>query len=467
ESIVPKEKLSYILGNPPFGGKHLQSTEQKNDISLLMKEVNNCSDLDYVAGWFYIASKYIVNTKIEVSFVSTNSVVQGEQVSLLWNALFNYFNIKINFAHNTFKWKNEAKGVAAVHCVIIGFAHFNRTNKYLFDYDSLTSEPHERQVDSINQYLTTGPIVFIDKRKFPICNSQVIKYGNKPTDNGLFIFNDGEKEEFLKFEPNAKKYFKRFIGSYEFINNISRWCLWLKDADPTELKSMPHVLYKIDEVKKFRLNSSAAPTVKSAQTPSLFFYISQPDTDYLVIPETSSERRKYIPIGFEFSDTIASNALYIIPSANLYTFGVMCSQMHMAWTKTICGRLKSDYRYSGSIVYNNFPWPENPSEKNIKQVEEKAQTVLDVRNEFSGSSLADLYDPLTMPPKLVKAHNQLDKAVDRCYRSQPFVSDMNRMEFLFELYEKYTNGMFQKEKKPGKKKSKESAVEADQKNIVN
>jgi hypothetical protein len=450
ESVVSKSELSYIFGNPPFGGKHLQTKEQKDDIAILMTDLKNCSDLDYVTGWFYKASKYINNTKIEVAFVSTNSIVQGEQVSLLWDLLINVFKVKINFAHRTFKWSNDARGVAAVHCVIIGFALIDRQTKSIFDYETITSEPHEFKVNRINPYLNGGPIVIVEKRQSSLCEAPAIKYGNKPTDNGQFIFTDEEKTEFLKLEPNAIKYFRKFIGSVEFINNIQRWCIWLKDADPTEIKTMPNVLKRIDEVKKFRLNSTAAPTVKSAQIPSLFFYISQPNTDYLVIPETSSERRNYIPIGYESSMTIASNALYLIPSANLFTFGILCSLMHMAWTKTTCGRLKSDFRYSGSIVYNNFPWPEKPSDKNIKLVVDKAQTVLDVRKEFPDSSLADLYDPLTMPPKLVKAHNELDKAVDLCYRSQPFVNETKRIEFLFELYEKYTAGMFKVEKKKKK-----------------
>jgi len=450
EDVVSKDKLSFIIGNPPFGGKHLQSNEQKHDLIKLMNLVKSPSDLDYVSGWFYNAAKYVQSTNIQVAFVSTNSITQGEQVGLLWNVLINNFNIKINFAHQTFKWNNEAKGVAAVHCIIIGFAIFDKSVKRLFEYESTSSEPHEMIVPQINPYLNSGPLVTINKRKNSICGAPAIKYGNKPTDDGNYIFDDFEKASFLLNEPNAVNLFKRFIGSAEFINNISRWCLWLKDIDPYELKKLPFVLDRIEKVKKFREASSAEPTRKSASYPNLFFYISHPNSSYLVIPETSSERRKFIPIGYMSSNVIASNAVYLIPNASLYTFGIMCSTMHMAWTRVTCGRLKSDYRYSGSIVYNNFPWPMNPSDKRKQDIEEKAQKVLDVRAQFPDSSLADLYDPLTMPPALVKAQNALDKAVDQAYRSQPFTSEANRMEFLFGLYEKYTADLFTVERK-GKK----------------
>ena len=451
ESVVPKNELSFIIGNPPFGGKHLQTKEQKDDIVFLMKDIKSSSDLDYVAGWFYKAAIFIQDTQIQVGFVSTNSITQGEQVAILWNTLINKLNIKINFAHQTFKWNNEAKGNAAVHCIIIGFATFNRNTKRLFEYDSVSNEPHELVVQKINPSLTSGPVLIINKKPSSICNAPPIKYGNKPTDDGNYIFTDSEKNDFINKEPKSKKLFRKYIGSAEFINNISRWCLWLKDIDPNELKNLPLVLERVERVKKFRENSTAEPTRKSALYPSQFFYISHPKTEYLVIPETSSERRKIIPIGYMPENVIASNAVYLIPSATLYTLGIICSTMHMAWTRTLCGRLKSDYRYSGSIVYNNFPWPENPTDKQTKAIEAAAQNVLDARAQFPNSSLADLYDPLTMPPALVKAHNELDKAVDLAYRSQPFTTEAKRMEFLFELYEKYTADLFTKEKVKKKK----------------
>lgn len=424
--LTLNEKYDYILGNPPFGGKHLQSKEQKDDIAQVMIGLKNCSDLDYVSGWFYKAAKYI-NTfpETEVAFVSTNSITQGEQVSLLWQPLLSDYKIRINFAHRTFKWSNEARGIAAVHCVIIGFAIFDKSKKFLYEYQSISSEPHELVVPRINAYLNAGPVVIITKKQKPICSVVEMKYGNKPTDAGHYLFNDKEKEEFLIQEPNAEKYFKKFIGSVEFINNIPRWCLWLRDADPIELRKLPLVLDRINKVKKFREESTAEPTRKTAKTPTQFFYISHPNSDYLVIPETSSERRDIIPIGYVNKDVIASNAVYLIPSANPFTFGVLCSSMHMAWTRTTCGRLKSDYRYSASIVYNNFPWAESPSEKQKEAVEKAAQAVLDARSQFPDASLADLYDPNTMPAALVKAHQALDRAVDLCYRPQPFPNELS------------------------------------------
>jgi len=466
ESIVPKEKLSYILGNPPFVGSKFMNKEQRDEV---LKSFNNKNSgiLDYVTAWYAKAAQFTKNSNIKTAFVSTNSIVQGEQVSVLWRFLLEEYSISIHFAHRTFKWSNEARGNAAVYCVIIGFAHFNRTEKSIYFYDDIKGEPHELKVKNINPYLVDGQNIFIDSRSQPLCDVPNIKFGNQPIDGGYLILSEEEKNELLNKEPDTERYVRRYIGSYEFINNKLRYCLWLINAEPKELKKFPDFIERLKKVKEFRLNSKRKETRDLSITPSLFAFVSHEESDYIIIPSVSSEKRKYIPIGIMSSNAIASNLCLIIPNANVFHFGVLTSIMHMTWVKYVCGRLKSDYRYSGSIVYNNFPWPENPEEKNIKEVEEKAQTVLDVRNEFSGSSLADLYDPLTMPPKLVKAHNQLDKAVDRCYRSQPFVSDMNRMEFLFELYEKYTNGMFQKEKKPGKKKSKESAVEADQKNIVN
>jgi hypothetical protein len=454
EEVVSKNELSFILGNPPFLGKSNQTQSQKSDLLFVFNNVKSSSDLDYVSAWFYKASEYIHNSKIQVAFVSTNSITQGEQVSILWGTLKNRYNININFAHQTFKWINEAKGIAAVHCVVIGFACFERNKKVLFEYDKVTAEPKETLVKNINPYLTSGPSVIIEKRSNSICEAPPIKYGNKPTDDGNFLFNEEEKQKFLKEEPGAERYIKRFIGSVEFINNIPRYCLWLHNADPKELRNLPKVLERVNNVREFRLKSSAKPTIKAADYPTDFFYTSHPNTEYLVIPETSSERRKYVPIGYISPETIASNAVYLIPSASHYTFGMMCSIMHVLWLRTIGGRLKSDFRYSGSIVYNNFPWPENPTDKQKEAIDKAAQNVLDARAEFPNSSLADLYDPLTMPPVLVKAHNELDKAVDLAYRSQPFTSDANRMEFLFELYEKYTAGLFVVEKKSKSTKGK-------------
>ncbi|MFM2386604.1 MAG: hypothetical protein RL660_1361 [Bacteroidota bacterium] len=455
EKIEYDLQYDYIMGNPPFIGKQMQTKQQKMDIEYVASSIKNHSDLDYVTGWYLKAANYIQDSKIKVAFVSTNSIVQGEQTSILWNAMNNIYKVKIHFAHRTFSWSNEAKNNAAVFCVIIGFASYDSNKKLIFDYQHSKAEPLEITANNINAYLVDAKDLIIDKRNTPICNVPKMVYGNKPTDDGNFLFTNEEKNIFLQAEPSASKFFKKFMGSFEFINNRERWCLWLKDAKPNELKSLPKVLERILRVKKFRESSTAKPTVKAAQTPQNFFYMSQPLTDYLLIPETSSQNRTYIPIGYVSAEIIASNATYLIPSASLYIFGNLCSLMHMAWVKSICGRLKFDFRYTGSLVYNNYPWPENPSEKQKQLIEGKAQKVLDTRAKYPDSSLADLYDPLSMPPDLVKAHNELDKAVDAAYRSQPFTSEAKRMEFLFELYEKYTAGLFAAEgKKKGHNRSK-------------
>ncbi len=461
------DKFDYIMGNPPFIGKQYQTKEQKDDLaSLMATTIKNYTDLDYVTGWFFKGADYTSKYQTNIAFVSTSSITQGEQVPILWNALLNIFKVHINFAHKTFKWKNEAKGIAAVHCIVVGFSFLNNPIKKIFEYETPTSEPHELIVDRINPYLSSGPVLIISKRSEPICNVPTMRYGNKPTDDGNFIFTNDEKDLFLLEEPKAEKYFKRFTGSEEFLYNNYRWCLWLKDANPSELREMPKVLERINAVKAFREKSTAEPTKKAALTPSLFFYISQPDSDYLLIPETSSENRAYIPIGYVSKDIIASNAVYLIPDASKFIFGVLISNMHMAWMRYTCGRLESRYRYTGSIVYNNFPWPSSPTDKQKQAVEEAAQAVLDARAVYltpgpsptgeggAGASLADLYDPNTMPPLLVKAHQQLDKAVDLFYRPQPFINETKRIEFLFELYDTYTAGLFTKEKKGGKKAKK-------------
>jgi hypothetical protein len=307
------------------------------------------------------------------------------------------------------------------------------------------------KVKNINPYLVDGNDNFVVRRKKPICNVSELIKGNQPTDDGNYLFTTEEKEAFLKIEPNAKNLFRQFIGSNEFINNIERWCLWLKDVPPIEIKKLPKVYERVQNVREYRLKSTKAATVKKANTPTLFDEIRHTDKDYLVVPEVSSERRKYIPIGYINGDVISSNKNYMLPNASLYHFGMLNSLMHNVWTQSVTGRMKSDIQYSNGIVYNNYPWPESPSDKQKDTIEKAVQKVLDVRAEFSTSSLANLYDPLTMPPALVKAHNELDKAVDLAYRPQPFINETKRIEFLFELYDKYTAGLFAEDKK--KKKS--------------
>lgn len=448
QQVCPKEQLSYILGNPPFGGKHYQSKEQRADQLLVAKNIKSGSDLDFVANWFIKSAEYINDTPIRVGLVSTNSIVQGEQVPLLWNYLVNQKGISIVFAHRTFKWNNEAKGVAAVHCVIIGFMNGEPETSRLFDYDTISGDPIEIKCRRINPYLVDGPNLVVQKRSIPIVNAPPMKYGNKPSDGGSFVLSKEEKKAIISSDPDSERWIKRYVGSDDFINSKTRWCLWLQGIEPGQLRKMPNVMKRVAAVREFRLASSAEPTRKSANRPSEFFYISQPETPYVVVPEVSSERRTYIPIGFLGPDIICSNTNYLVPSATLYEFGVLTSKVHMAWVKTVCGRLKSDYRYSGSIVYNNFPWPDSPDEKSCQAIEAAAQTVLDARASFPDSTLADLYDPLTMPPALLKAHQQLDKAVDVAYiaaekaagnKPPKLTTDAERVAFLFSLYQRYTS----------------------------
>ncbi|HRP02912.1 MAG TPA: class I SAM-dependent DNA methyltransferase [Candidatus Kapabacteria bacterium] len=449
ENIVSKNELSFILGNPPFIGSNIMKQNQRDQI---VREFDNAAGggtLDYVTGWYIKAAKYIQDTKIKVAFVSTNSIVQGEQTSILWGQMLNKYNIKIHFAHRTFKWSNEAKGNAAVYCVIVGFASYDTTNKSIFEYEDIKGEAHEIKAKNINPYLVDAKDLLINKSSNPICNvPNIIKGNYYAKSEGLIVEEEG-LDFLITNEPNAKKWIKLLIGADEFINNRKRYCLWLVDCPPDELRKMPLVMERVNRVREDRLKS----TDKGIQNlaPTRFRETNNPEK-CLVIPVVSSERRNYIPMGFIDKNTISTNGNLIMPNATLFHFGVLTSTMHMSWVKYICGRLKSDYRYSASIVYNNYPWPENPTEKQIKSIEEKAQAVLDARLQFPNSSLADLYDPLTMPPALVKAHSELDKAVDLAYRSQAFTSEANRMEFLFDLYEKYTADLFTKEKPKNSKR---------------
>ncbi len=436
EEVVPKLELSYIIGNPPFLGHHNQNSIQKEDIKLNLSSIKAFGVLDYVSAWFYIASKYIQGSKIKVAFVSTNSIFQGEQVGILWNILINDLNIKIHFAHRPFKWNNEAKGNAAVHVVIVGFANYDTNKKLLYVYDDIKNESHQIKAKNINPYLVDAKDTIVTNRSKPICDVPQMKYGSKPTDGGNFILTDDEKKELLKINKEAKSVIKPFISAREFLNNNKRWCIWLVGVNPSKLKAMPEVIKRVENVKQFRLKSVAKST-RDYQYHTLFRQVTQPDSDYILVPRVSSEKRKYIPFGFFTKDNIVSDSCQAIPGGEIYHFGVITSLMHMTWVKYTCGRLESRLRYSKDIVYNNYPWPKEFSIKNKNTVEEKAQKILDVRAQFPKISLADLYDPLTMPPELTKAHNELDKAVDKCYRTQAFNNESNRIEFLFNLYEQY------------------------------
>jgi type I restriction-modification system DNA methylase subunit len=455
ETIVSKDEVSFILGNPPFLGKKEQNASQKADMQRLFADVKGSGVLDYVTAWYLKAAQYIQNTNIKVAFVSTNSISQGEQVGILWTLLFYQFQIKIHFAHQTFSWRNEARGNAAVHCVIIGFANFDKNNKSIFEYEDIKGEPHEIKVKNISPYLVEGKDIFVTTRTKPLCDVPEIIKGSETTDDGHFMLNLEEVNQLKEKHPESSKFVRPFFGGRDFINGQVRYCLWLKDTPLNEIRHIPLIRERIEKVKNFRLSSTKARTRHWADFPTLFSEDRQPTTKYLMLPKNSSEKRTYIPFGYVEPEIIINNTASFIPNASLYLFGTLESKMHMTWMSNVCGRVKSDFIYSNSIVYNNFPFPENPSEKQIKTIEEKAQKILDTRAEFPNSSLADLYDSLTMPPALVKAHNELDKAVDLGYRPQPFPNEANRMIFLFELYEKYTAGLFTEKK--AKKMRKTSA----------
>jgi hypothetical protein len=365
--------------------------------------------------------------------------------------LINKYSIKINFAHQTFKWSNEARGKAAVYCVIIGFALADRNVKKIYQYATVTSEPMEFPVKQINAYLVDFNTLFISSRDRPLYNVPPMNFGNMPLDGGHLLLSDKEKEEFIKIEPKADKYIKPLISAREFLNGLRRWCLWLADAEPGELRKMPEVMKRVEAVKNFRLASVAPSTRDHAATPSLFRDRNQPDT-FIVIPRVSSETRKYIPMGFFDHNSIAGDTCMIIPNGTVYHFGILTSTMHMAWTRYVCGRLKSDYRYSKDIVYNNFPWPD-PSEKQAVVIGKAAQEVLDIRARFPDSSLADLYDPVAMPPVLSKAHQKLDKVVEAAY-GRSFTDDSQRVAYLFELYQKLSGELVVEGMKRGKGRKK-------------
>jgi hypothetical protein len=432
----------YILGNPPFIGKQLQNEIQKSDMEQVFKGVQGAGVLDYVCAWYLKAAQYIQNTNTKVAFVSTNSVSQGEQVGVLWGLLFNFYKVSIHFAHRTFSWSNEAKGNAAVHCVIIGFGASPLANKKIFDYEDIKGEPTERKVKNINPYLFEGSDTFILSRSKPICDVPEMFKGSQPTDGGHLLLTDEEKNAIVLKEPLTAKFLRPFISASEYLNGQKRWCLWLVGVPPNELKQMPFVLERIEAVKKMRLASAKASTVKWAQFPSLFTENRQPQKEYVLIPRHSSENRKYIPLGYFDKVSIVADSCSSIPDASTFLFGAISSVMHMTWVKYTCGRIKSDYRYSNTLVYNNYPFPLNPTDAQKAKVEAAAQAVLDTRAKYPNSSLADLYSPLTMPPDLVKAHQALDKAVDLCYRPQAFANELARIEFLFGLYEQYTMPMF-------------------------
>jgi len=437
--IVKPGALSYILGNPPFGGAKYLGEEQRADMAAVFADVPSAGLLDFVAAWYRKAADYMADhPAIKSAFVSTNSITQGEQVGVLWPDLLKR-GVRIHFAHRTFQWSSEARGKAAVHCVIIGFALRDAEDKRIFDYETPQAEPHEIKAKNINPYLVDAADLVIARRGKPLCSVPEIGIGNKPIDGGNYLFTPEERDEFLKQEPTAAPYFRRWLGADEFLNGYERWCLWLGDCPPEVLKRMPEAMKRVEAVRRYRLESKSAPTRKLAATPTRFHVENMPNSDFLVIPEVSSERRLYIPLGFMKPEIICSNKLRIFRDATLYDFSVLSSAMHMAWTRYVTGRLKSDYQYSVSIVYNNFPWPQTITDKQKQVIGDAAQAVLDARVKFPDASLADLYDPLTMPEALTKAHQKLDAAVDAAYAKRKFTGDSDRVAFLFELYRQITS----------------------------
>lgn len=434
ETVVPKDKLNYIMGNPPFVGYSLQTTEQKHDILSIYvdekgKPYKTAGKIDYVAGWYFKAAQMIANTNIRVAFVSTNSITQGEQVAAVWKPLYDRFDIHIDFAHRTFRWDSEASVKAHVHCVIVGFSTaYNLREKQLYSSERM------QLVKNINAYLIEAPDVFVESRTKPISDVLPMSTGNRPADGGHLIIEKEDYADFIAKEPMAIKYIKRLTGAVEFINNKDRYCLWLVNANPGEIRKMPEVMRRIEACKQDRLNG-APDRQKLADTPMLFRETNNPDT-YIIVPRVSSENRRYIPLGFLDENVIPTDSATIIQNAKLYDFGVLTSNVHMAWMRAVCGRLKSDYRYSKDVVYNNFPWP-TPTDEQKAAIEKTAQAILDARAKYPDCSLADLYDEVAMPPELRKAHQANDRAVMQAYGFDiKTMTESNCVAELMKMYQK-------------------------------
>ena len=424
------------MGNPPFVGGMNMTSQQKEEIRNLFDNVVGAGEFDYVTGWYKKDIEYTNNTEIKTAFVSTNSICQGSSVVTFWKYLVEKCKIYINFAYTSFVWNSEATIKANVYCVIVGFSHIENKNKRIYSEDDKNNLTY-KLCENISPYLTDSNTVFIETRSDPLCNVPKMRFGSMPRDGGNLILTVEEKEKILKSNPEVEKYIKLYIGADEFIKNKERYCLWLVDADSKLLNKCPMIKERIEKVKKFRESSKANATRKFATTPSLFCQIAQPNSDYIIVPETTSSRRRYIPIGFMNKDVIASNLVFLIPDANLYEFGVLTSNVHNSWMRVVCGRLGNGYRYSKDIVYNNFPWP-TPTPEQSARIEETAKGILDVRKKFPSSSLADLYDPTTMPYDLQKAHTANNKAVMSAYGFKTSMTEEECVAKLFELYKELT-----------------------------
>ena len=432
ETDGTKHEYNYIMGNPPFVGARLMSDSQKEDIANIFADVKGAGNIDYVGCWYVKAKELMKGTHTRAALVSTNSITQGEQTALLWKSLIED-GIKINFAHRTFQWDSESSLKAHVHCVIVGFSFEDNKNKTIY-----LNESQKIKAKNINPYLIDAPDIFIESRKKPLCNVKEMVFGNMSNDSGYFIFSEEEAEDFIKKEPAAKKYIKLFLGAEEFINNKKRYCLWLRNAEPGDLRKMKLVAERVENVRQIRSESKRDATKKLADTPYLFGEIRQPEAGtYLLVPRVSSEKRRYVPVGFLPCDVIASDATQIIPEAGLYEFGIMTSNVHNAWMRAVCGRLEMRYRYSANIVYNNFPWC-NPTDEQKKEIEKTAQAILDARAKHPDSSFADLYDETFMPSDLRKAHQANDRAVMAAYGFSTKMTESECVAELFKLYEKLT-----------------------------
>ena len=437
--VTPTNNL-FILGNPPFVGKQEQTNEQKDEMKAIFEGFKNVGKLDYVTAWYKKASEFIEETDIEVSFVSTNSICQGEQVAILWQQLKQRHNIKINFAHQTFKWSNEAKNNAAVYVVIVGFSLKERDEKIIFTYEKPNSQiPTYEIVSAINSYLVEGEDIYLKDLRKPICDVPNMIFGSMPNDGGNLLLTESEKNKLINEEPISKKFIKEFMSAREFLNEGQRYCLWLKNATPSDLEKSPNILNRIKKVKEHRLNSKREATRELANYPTLFAEIRQPESNYVLVPRVSSENREYIPIAFFDSDKIVGDTCLCVPNVNLLEFGILTSKMHMTWMRYVCGRLKGDYRYSASLVYNNFPFPKEIPDDLKNKIINASQKILDVRDKFPNETMAQLYNPELMPPTLRKAHENLDKIVDKAYSSKKFKDDNDRMKILFDLYLEYTS----------------------------
>lgn len=452
--VLPAEECSYVLGNPPFIGAKEKTKDQRGDLDLVWTDLRSHRTLDYVTAWYRRALEYITGTSIQVAFVSTNSITQGEQVGVFWPEILRMGAI-IRFAHRTFAWQSEAKGKAHVHCVIIGFSLIEPSRKVLFEYDDINGEPTVLEVTNISPYLVDTDNTVLVTRSRPVSSeAPLMTKGSEATDWGHLIMGDAEKRALVSRSPRLEKFIRRFTGGQEYINDQIRWCFWFVDYSPRDFRSDVEIRERLEHVRNLRAKSKKNRTRELAATPYLFGEIRQPTDSYLIIPKVSSERRAYIPVGFLPPEVIANGSALIVPKATCFHFGIISSNMHMSWMRLVCGRMKSDYQYSVSIVYNNYPWPVDATKSQRSKVEVCAQAVLDKREEHlkRGSSLADLYDPLYMPSALLKAHKALDRAVDRCYRGKKFGSELDRVEFLFQLYEKLAAPLAPKESQPRKKK---------------